>query len=168
MMDMNTFAALITALGGFEFVKWAVNRYAFRDNEAIKSSSSARKGAVEAEKAVRDMYEETISELRKEYTARVDELRQTNKELNEYNLEIIKSGAKKDEIIDDKTAKIRELQESRVKDAQKIGELNKSLVHYQAWFCKREYGKGKDECSRRVPAQNPPLKYSPLQQDNDV
>lgn len=161
-MNVEVFATLITALGGFEFVKWAINRYAFRKQEDIKSNADASKSAVEAEKAVRDMYEETISELRKEYTQRIEELRQSNKELNEYNLEIIKSGSKKDEIIDDKTIKIRELQEGRVKDAQTIGDLHKQLLHYKSWFCRRELGNGRDDCKRRLPAQNPPLKYTPL------
>ena len=165
-MSIESLAVLLTALGGFEFVKWAVNRYVFRRQELVKSSATASKAAVEAEKAVRDMYEDTIKELREEYIARIEELRQANKELNDYNLELIKSGAKKDEIIDDKTNKIRDLQDGRVKDAKTIGELSKQLLHYKSWFCKRESGNGKNECTRRIPAQNPPLKYTPLDQES--
>ena len=95
-MYVEALAALITALGGFEFVKWAVNRYAFRKQEAVKSNAAAGNSMVELEKNIRDMYEDTIAEQRKEYTARIEELRQTNKELNEYNLELIKSGSKKE------------------------------------------------------------------------
>lgn len=164
-MYVEALAALITALGGFELIKWAVNRYAFRKQEAVKSNAAAGNSMVELEKNIRDMYEDTISEQRKEYTARIEELRQTNKELNEYNLELIKSGSKKDEIIDDKTIKIRELQEFRVKDAATIGELQKQLLHYKSWFCRRELGNGRDDCRRRLPAQNPPLKYTPLEQE---
>lgn len=160
MVNAETIVTLITAFGGFEFIKWAVNRFVFRKQETVKADSSAMKTAVEAEKAVRDMYEETISELRTEYTSRLEELRNSNKELNEYNLALLKAGSKKDEIIDEKTIKIRELNDSCINYEKKVGELQREVVHYKCWFCQREYGRGKEECIRRKPAQNPPLKYS--------
>ena len=160
MVNAETIVTLITAFGGFEFIKWAVNRFVFRKQETVKADSSAMKTAVEAEKAVRDMYEETITELRTEYTSRLEELRNSNKELNEYNLALLKAGSKKDEIIDEKTIKIRELNESCVNYEKRVGELQREVVHYKCWFCQREYGRGKEECIRRKPAQNPPLKYS--------
>ena len=160
MVNAETIVTLITAFGGFEFIKWAVNRFVFRKQETVKADSSAMKTAVEAEKAVRDMYEETITELRTQYTSRLEELRNSNKELNEYNLALLKAGSKKDEIIDEKTIKIRELNESCVNYEKRVGELQREVVHYKCWFCQREYGRGKEECIRRKPAQNPPLKYS--------
>lgn len=160
MVNAETIVTLITAFGGFEFIKWAVNRFVFRKQETVKADSSAMKTAVEAEKAVRDMYEDTITELRTEYTSRLEELRNSNKELNEYNLALLKAGSKKDEIIDEKTIKIRELNESCVNYEKRVGELQREVVHYKCWFCQREYGRGKEECIRRKPAQNPPLKYS--------
>ena len=160
MVNAETIVTLITAFGGFEFIKWAVNRFVFRKQETVKADSSAMKTAVEAEKAVRDMYEETITELRTEYTSRLEELRNSNKELNEYNLALLKAGSKKDEIIDEQTIKIRELNESCVNYEKRVGELQREVVHYKCWFCQREYGRGKEECIRRKPAQNPPLKYS--------
>ena len=160
MVNAETIVTLITAFGGFECIKWAVNRFVFRKQETVKADSSAMKTAVEAEKAVRDMYEETITELRTEYTSRLEELRNSNKELNEYNLALLKAGSKKDEIIDEKTIKIRELNESCVNYEKRVGELQREVVHYKCWFCQREYGRGKEECIRRKPAQNPPLKYS--------
>ena len=160
MVNAETIVTLITAFGGFEFIKWSVNRFVFRKQETVKADSSAMKTAVEAEKAVRDMYEETITELRTEYTSRLEELRNSNKELNEYNLALLKAGSKKDEIIDEKTIKIRELNESCVNYEKRVGELQREVVHYKCWFCQREYGRGKEECMRRKPAQNPPLKYS--------
>lgn len=160
MVNAETIVTLITAFGGFEFIKWAVNRFVFRKQETVKADSSAMKTAVEAEKAVRDMYEETITELRTEYTSRLEELRNSNKELNEYNLALLKAGSKKDEIIDEKTVKIRELNDSCINYEKMVGELQREIVHYKCWFCQREYGRGKEECMRRKPAQNPPLKYS--------
>ena len=160
MVNAETIVTLITAFGGFEFIKWAVNRFVFRKQETVKADSSAMKTAVEAEKAVRDMYEETITELRTEYTSRLEELRNSNKELNEYNLALLKAGSKKDEIIDEKTIKIRELNEACVNYEKRVGELQREVVHDKGWCGQREYGRGKEECIRRKPAQNPPLKYS--------
>ena len=160
MINVETIVTLLTAFGGFEFIKWSVNRFVFRKQETVKADSSAMKTAVEAEKAVRDMYEETITELRTEYTSRLEELRNSNKELNEYNLALLKAGSKKDEIIDEKTIKIRELNDSCINYEKRVGELQREVVHYKCWFCQREYGRGKEECIRRKPAQNPPLKYS--------
>lgn len=164
---METFVTVLSAIGGLEFIKWAVNRIFFRKQEEMKSTATAKKVAIEAEKAIRDMYEETISELRQGYTDRISELQSANRELNEYNMGMIKSNAKKDDIIDEKTKKIRELNEEVVMMTRKIGELEKKLLHYTSWFCKREFGKGKEECTRRLPAQNPPLKYTPIEDDKN-
>lgn len=165
-MNVETFATILSALGGFEFLKWAINRFAFRKQEHIKASSEAKKSSVDTEKAIRDMYEDTISEMRNEYTSRIEELGLSNKELNEYNLELIKASSKKDDIIEDKTAQIRKLQDSLVLKEREIGELEKKLLYYKSWFCKREFGLGKRECNRREPAQNPPIKYYPLEEIN--
>lgn len=51
-------------------------------------------------------------------------------------------------------------------DVRKIAQLEKQKSFYEAWFCKREYGNGKTECIRRLPAQNPPLKFNPINEDN--
>ena len=165
----KTFATMAAALGGYEGVKWLVQFFVHRKAEkrikgaeVHKAESDADQSAVAAEKALRDMYEETLSEMRQEYVARIEELRNANTELNEQNLELLKAGARKDEIIEDKTRMIREIQEYRVEDTKRIGELEKKLQWHECWHCQREYGKGKNECLRREPAQNPPLKYEPI------
>ena len=171
-MDISTLATVITALGGFELIKWAVNRISYRkqqkrikNSEAVKSMADAGSSIVATEKALRDMYEETLSEMRKEYVARIGELRVANAELNKQATEHVKEMSRKEDIIADKTARIRELQDKRVDDARHIGLLEKQLAHYKNWFCKRESGNGKGDCRRREPAQNPPLKYTPTDED---
>ena len=43
MVNAETIVTLITAFGGFEFIKWAVNRFVFRKQETVKADSSAMK-----------------------------------------------------------------------------------------------------------------------------
>lgn len=168
---LEVFGAVAAALGGYESIKWLVNLIVHRKAEkrlkgaeANKAESDADQSAVAAEKALRDMYEETLSEMRQEYVARIEELRNANAELNKQNLELLKAGARKDEIIEDKTKMIRELQEARVEDARRIGKLEKQVQFFNSWKCFREFGKGGDKCGRRKPAQNPPLKYEPIKE----
>ena len=145
---------LISTLGGLELVKYLVNLFVNRKNERRKNESEADKKETEADTDEFHLYKE-----------RIEELRQANKELNEQNLELLKAGARKDEIIEDKTRMIRELQDGRVEDARKIGLLEKQVAYYKNWFCKREFGNGKGDCRRREPAQNPPLKVSPIEDE---
>lgn len=163
---------LLAALGGYEGIKWLVTFFVHRkqekrlkDAEVNRAESEVGKSKVAEEKAVRDMYEETLTEMRNQYTERIGELRAANSELSKQNLELLKAGARKDDIIADKVAKLRELQELRVEDAKKIGELEKKLAHFKSWKCFREYGDGEEECLRRKPQQVPPMKYEPLKPD---
>lgn len=153
-MNTESLIAVLTALGGFELVKWIVNLIVNWRNNKRKDASEADQKEIEADADEFHLYKE-----------RLEELRQANKELNEINLALIKAGAHKDDLIVDKTAKIRELNEYRVGDAQKIAKLEKQVMFYKAWFCKREFGNGTGECKRREPAQNPPLKFNPIKVD---
>lgn len=153
-MNWETAILLISTLGGLELVKYLVNLFVNRKNERRKNESEADKKETEADTDEFHLYKE-----------RIEELRQANKELNEQNLELLKAGARKDEIIEDKTRMIRELQDGRVEDARKIGLLEKQVAYYKNWFCKREFGNGKGDCRRREPAQNPPLKFSPIEDE---
>lgn len=145
---MTTVMSLLGALGGWEAVKYLIHRKSHKR----MTDSEADKRETEADTAEFHLYAE-----------RIEELRLANAELNKQNLELLKAGARKDEIIEDKTAKIRELQEARVADTRRIGTLEKQAQYYKNWKCFREYGSKKDDCRRRKPSQNPPLKYEPLE-----
>lgn len=180
---LEVFATVATALGGYEGVKWLISFFAHRKEEkqikgaeASKALSEAGKSKVAEEKALRDMYEETLSDMRQEFKERLAEVRQENKEritelrqenaeLHKTNLELLKAGAHKDEIIEDKVSRIRELTEQLVEKTRKIGILEKAISFYKSWHCKREYGKVGEKCARRLPEQNPPLKYIPIEDD---
>ncbi len=139
---VTTIIGLLGALGGWEGVKYLINR---KSNKRIKES-------------------EADAEEFHVYKERLEEQRLSNAELNKQNYALIKACESKEEIIADKTAKIRELQEARIEDLQKIAELEKQVLFYKSWHCQREYGRGKENCTRRKPAQNPPLKYEPIKE----
>lgn len=178
---VEVFGASAAAFGGIEGIKWIIRRFFPAKTEKRQDEAEVKQTEVDAEKALRDMYEDTIKELREEfatrikdvreeYTERIKELREANSHLNNQVIEMLKAGARKDEIIADKVNKIRELQEQlaieaekRLQDAKENGRLSKLVLFYRAWHCEREYGCGKDDCRRRKPEQNPPLKYSPIE-----
>lgn len=153
-MTIESIAVLIGTLGGFELIKYLVNLFVNRNNNARKADAEADIAETEAETALIHNYEE-----------RLKEQRETNKELNAQILTLIKEKARKDEIIDDKVAQIRKVNEELVKATRHIAHMEKELQFYKNWKCFREYGKGKGDCTRREPKQNPPLKYAPLEEE---
>lgn len=160
---IEVFAAALAAIGGIEGVKGLISWWRHRKAEKRKVYAEADSAEVSAEKALRDMYEETLEDMRKQYSERINELHASLDDANRRNHDLLTTGARKDDIIEDKTAKIRSLQDELLEATRTIGRLEKTLQHHKNWFCQREYGKGKNECMRREPAQNPPLKYEPLQ-----
>lgn len=155
-MDINSVielcGAMIAALGGYETVKWAINAFVHRKQEKKLKNVEVDRKETEADVDEFHLYKE-----------RIEELREANTEVNKQNLELIKTGARKDEIIEAKTKEIREIQDQRAEDVRRIGELEKRVMYYESWKCFREYGKSGERCARRKPQQNPPLKYEPIE-----
>lgn len=147
---ITTIVGLLGGLGGWEGVKYLINR---KSNKRINDSEADKK-EIEADSEEFHLYKE-----------RIEELRTTNAEVNKQNYELIKACEAKEEIIADKTDKIRELQNLRVEDIKRIAQLEKQVLFYKTWHCQREYGRRKEDCTRRKPAQNPPLKYEPIEND---
>lgn len=182
---IEVFAATGAALGTWKGVDWILKRWFPTKNEKRQDESTTKQAEVSVEKALRDMFEAERKALREEYESRlkaqredyesrlkelreldsnrIKELRESNEYMNNQNTELLKAGARKDDIIADKVNKIRELEESRVKDQKEIGRLSRLCLFYRSWHCEREYGTGKEDCKRRRPAQNPPLKYIPIE-----
>jgi hypothetical protein len=124
------------------------------------------KANVEAEKSVRDMYEDTLADMRREFTERINELHSSLTDSNKRNTDLLKSGARKDEIIEDKTAKIRELndvifdlQKQLINKEKELSQKQQYIDWLKLWHCSRE----SNDCSRRKPPQPIPLKYVPMQ-----
>lgn len=183
---VETFGAVVVAFGGFEGVKWVIRRYAPKKNEKRLDESEATKSEIEVQQAVQDI-QKTIMDMD---AARIRELREANAIVNKQNTELQqqitdlnKECVRLNDIIRDKVTKIRELEDDRInltreyedkitcivkEYEQKITELTRQIGHqekltmfYRTWHCEREYGRGKEMCLRRKPAQEPPLKYCP-------
>lgn len=186
-MDITGIAAILGTLGGFELVKYLVNLFVKRKYNRRKENAEADKAEQEADDVIIHSYEERLKSMSEQhdkvihsyeerlksmseqhdkavhsYEERLKELRASNTELNTLLLNNIKEKSRKDDIIDDKNAHIRKVNEELVTATRHIGHLEKELVYFKNWKCFREYGRGKNECTRREPQQNPPLKYSPL------
>lgn len=178
---LEVFGASAAAFGGIEGIKWLIKRFFPKGVEERQDEANTKQVEVDVEKSLRAMfdeerkslkadYESRLKEEREGYLARIKDLHEANDFLNDRITDLLKAGARKDEIIEDKTIKIRELQEKlaqevqeRIADAKENGRLSKLVLFYRAWHCEREYGCGKGDCKRRKPEQNPPLKYSPIE-----
>lgn len=177
---VEVFAATGAALGTWKGAEWLIKRYFPKNAEKRQEEATTKQVEVSVEKTLRDMFEEErkamraeyterLKEQREEYTARIKDLHEANEYLNNQNLEQIKEKARKDEVISDKVNKIRKLEDARLNDARthaaEIARYEKLLTYYKNWFCEREQGKGDGKCGRRKPAQNPPLKFAPIEVD---
>lgn len=183
---VETFAAVVVALGGLETFKWVKRTWFPNKNEQSQDKSEADKAVVEVQQSVQNletsfhnMWKENMKSMNDIDNERIESLRSSINTVNKTNAELIqqltesqKENARLNEIISDKVSKIRELEESRIcitKDyEEKITDLTRQLGHqekltmfYRTWHCEREYGRGKEMCLRRKPAQEPPLKYIP-------
>lgn len=174
------FGAILTAFGGWEGIKWIKRTWFPSKIEKRQDESEASKSEVEVKQQLQllqDQINETWQKNIKDFTdidsARIRELRDSNEFLNNRITDLLKAGARKDDIISDKTNKIRELEDIRIaitrdyeekitQYTKRNGELEKLVMFYRAWHCEREYGNKKEDCKRRKPAQNPPLRYCPI------
>lgn len=184
---LETFGAVVVALGGLETFKWAKRTFFPSKSDKVQDESEANKSVVEVaqtvqnlEDSMHNMWKQNLESISKMDSERLSELRSTNKVLNEHNIELTKQNtdcqkeiARVNDLIADKVRKIRELEESRLEDTKRYegeittltkrnGELEKLVMFYRAWHCEREYGNKKEDCKRRKPAQNPPLRYCPI------
>lgn len=174
---IEVFAATGAALGTWKGGEWIIKRFFPTKKEKRQDEASTKQAEIDVEKAMRGMFEEERKELRADYSAqiksqredyeaRIKDLHEANSYLNNQITELLKAGARKDEIIADKVTKIRELEELRVNDAKQhakeIAVYDKRVTYYKNWFCEREQGRGDGKCMRRKPMQNPPLKYTPI------
>lgn len=168
-MSIENIAVLIGALGGFKLIEYLVGMFVNRRSKRRKENADADIAEQEADNAIIRSYEERLKSMSEQhdkavhsYEERLKELRSSNVELNTQLLNCVKEKARKDEIIDDKTIQIRKVNEKLVDAVRITAKLTREVQYYKNWKCFREYGRGKGECLRREPQQNPPLKYSPF------
>ncbi len=131
-------------------VMW--RKYARRSKEA-----EARLAEVQAQQAGYD-YEKK----------RIDDLHKIIDLLNTQLLAAQKLAGQKEDIITDKTARIREkdgeistLNEALRRREQFIAAQQRFIDWLKNWHCRREYGNGKEDCRRRKPEQRIKVSYDP-------
>lgn len=163
---IEIFSAALLAFGGIEGVKGLITWWRHRKQDKRRVTAEADSAEVSAEKALRDMYEETLAEMRQQYTERITELHASIYDANKRNHDLLTAGAKKDDIIEDKTAKIRELNDIIYKLQKRIiakdkfiAALKRFIEWLKLWHCEREFGKGGSYCNRRKPAQSIHIRY---------
>lgn len=99
---------------------------------------------------------------------RIDDLHKTIDILNTQLLNSHKDGAAKEEIIADKTARIREKDEvissltsKLMQREQYISAQQRFIDWLKNWHCRRECGSGDEDCLRRLPEQRIKVSYDP-------
>lgn len=97
---------------------------------------------------------------------RLDDLRQTIGILDNLILNSHKESANKEEIIADKTKRIREKDETisglmtkLLEREQFISAQARFIDWLKNWHCRREYGEGENDCTRREPEQKVKVSY---------
>ena len=184
---VETFGAVVVALGGLETFKWVKRTWFPSKSEKRQDESNADKAVVAVQQSVQNletsfhnMWKENMKSMNDMDNERIESLRSSINTVNKTNTELIqkltesqKENARLNDVISDKVTKIRELEESRLEGTKRYeqeitdltkrnGELEKLVMFYRAWHCEREYGNRKEDCKRRKPAQNPPLRYCPI------
>lgn len=106
---------------------------------------------------------------------RIDDLHKTIDILNTQLFNSHKDGAAKEDIIADKTARIREKDEvissltaKLMQREQYISAQQRFIDWLKNWHCKREYGTGEEDCLRRKPEQKIKVSYDPPPEMEDL
>lgn len=190
---VETFGAVVVALGGLETFKWVKRTWFPSKAEKRLDKSEADKAVVEVQQSVQNlensfnnMWKENLKSMNDMDNERIESLRssintvnKTNKELIQQLTESQKENARLNDIIADKVKQIRKIEEAHLDDVKeyeqkitdltkKMGTLEKAVMYYQSWFCRREFGCGEEDCMRRDPEQNPPLKYTPYEDGLEI
>ena len=158
-MNWDNVLMLLGAIGGLEGIKYFVSYLTNRQNNKRINNAEADRAEADANAQEWDLYEKRLSELHKSMEV-----------LNTQLTTCLTASAKKDELIDDKTTKIRELndviyglQNERIKDERIIAVLLQERDFYKTWHCQREQVDTPDGCLRRQPQQKMHIRYTPLE-----
>lgn len=179
---VETFGAVVVALGGLETFKWVKRTFFPSKVEKSQDMVEVAQSVQNLETSMNEMWKENTKSIQDLDNQRIESLKNSIKTVNEHNADLIKQIAdcqkeiaRVNDLVADKTAHIREVEEVRLKDTKRYeqeitdltkrnGELEKLVMFYRAWHCEREYGNRKEDCKRRKPAQNPPLRYCPIEE----
>ncbi len=152
-MNWENIGMLVGALGGLELIKFLVNLVVNRKTNSRKNDAEASGAEADADIKEWELEEKRIADLHESFKI-VSEQLQT----------ALKNGARKDEIIDEKTALIRklndkifELQNRLIAKEQVAASKDRFIDWLKLWHCSKE----KSECDHRRPPQPIPMRYDP-------
>ncbi len=157
-MNWENIGVLIGALGGLELIKFLVNLLVNRKTNSRKNDAEASGAEADVDIKEWELEEKRIADLHESFKI-VSEQLQTS----------LKNGARKDEIIEEKTALIRklndkifELQNRLIAKEQILASKDRFIDWLKLWHCSKE----KSECDNRRPPQPIPMRYDPPVETN--
>ena len=156
-METSTIYQILQwAFGGTTFIS-VVGMVAYWRQTKRTKEAETRLTEIQAQQAKYDYEQKRIEDLHK-----VVDL------LNTQLLAAQKLAAQKEEIITDKTNRIREKDEvisnlmaKLMQREQYISAQQRFIDWLKNWHCKREYGNGEEDCRRREPEQRVKVSYDP-------
>lgn len=161
--------ACVTAVGGFEFIKWLVNLIFNRKNNSRIANTEATNAEIEVEKnkaiaeaEAKKALEEAHAVERKQYEERIADLHKTIDKLNEQLDGYVERDAAKEKRFDEQTAKLRDVQHKLLESTQKE-------IEYVRKIGELEVERERIKCYRKkCPFRQPPTADTPMPDGRDI
>lgn len=153
---VSVIGTLVPLIGGGAFL--------FRKQQKRIKEAEARLAEVSVDKAK----VETRTDEWHLWKEQSDAMHNVIETLSAQLLEKTKECDRKEDIISDKTRRIREKEEQNLElytrllhCEQRIASMQRFIDWLKNWHCAREWGRGKDDCMRRKPEQKVKMTYDP-------
>ena len=153
---VSVISTLVPLIGGGAFL--------FRKQQKRIKEAEARLAEVSVDKA-------KVETRTDEWHLWKEQLNDTHKVIETLSaqlLEMTKDNDRKEDIISDKTRRIREKEEQNLElytsllhREQRIASMQRFIDWLKNWHCAREWGRGKEDCMRRKPEQKVKMTYDP-------
>lgn len=161
--------AIAGTLGGFEFVKWAWDKFFNRKNNKRIEATKATNAEIEVEKnkaiaeaEAKKALEEAHSVERKQYEERISDLHKTIDKLNEQLDGYVERDAAKEKRFDEQTLKLRDVQ-------HKLLEATQKEIEYVRRIGELEVERERIKCYRKkCPFRQPPTADTPVPDGRDI
>lgn len=161
--------ACVTAVGGFEFIKWIVNIIFNRKNNSRIEDTKATNAEIEVEKnkaiaeaEAKKALEEAHAVERRQYEERISDLHKTIDKLNEQLDGYVERDVAKEKRFDEQRDKLRDVQ-------RKLLEETQLDIEYEKRIGELELKIEKVKCYRKkCPFRQPPTAETPAHDGRDI
>lgn len=161
--------ACVTAVGGFEFIKWIVNLIFNRKNNNRIENTKATNAEIEVEKnkataavEAKEAAEDAHAKQCKQFEERISDLHKSLDTVNEQLDYYIKRDMDKEKRFDEQTAKLREVNKKLIEETQldieyekRIGELELTIEKIKCY-------------RKKCPFRQPPTADTPAPDGRDI